>query len=179
MASVFTPGGWGWWGGRLLVIGGIDFRLAHWLPGKLAEGHAPHHPFDNLSRWKCSDLKVRTITSWDLGQVCRTVSQVMVQVKQALVEQGMYREQENSHLVWPDHTLPNLGKIIILKIFQLSLYLSGSHTNNYIDIKIGIRILKYIHVKILWKSVIQEEMIFNKFIYLCIHLLSKYELNIY
>ena len=25
--------------------------------------------------------------------------------KQGLVEQGMYREQENSHLEWPDHTL--------------------------------------------------------------------------
>ena len=27
-----------------------------------------------------------------------------VQVKQAPVRQGMYREQENSHLKWPDHT---------------------------------------------------------------------------
>ena len=27
-----------------------------------------------------------------------------VQVKQGLVEQGTYREQENSHLEWPDHT---------------------------------------------------------------------------
>ena len=26
-------------------------------------------------------------------------------MKQALVGQGMYREQENSHLEWPDHTL--------------------------------------------------------------------------
>ena len=25
-------------------------------------------------------------------------------MKQALVEQGVYREQENSHLGWPDHT---------------------------------------------------------------------------
>ena len=25
-------------------------------------------------------------------------------MKQRLVEQGMYREQENSHLEWPDHT---------------------------------------------------------------------------
>ena len=24
--------------------------------------------------------------------------------KQGLFKQGMYREQENSHLVWPDHT---------------------------------------------------------------------------
>ena len=27
-----------------------------------------------------------------------------VQVKQALVGQGMYREQESKHLEWPDHT---------------------------------------------------------------------------
>ena len=25
-------------------------------------------------------------------------------MKQTLVEQGMYKEQENSHLGWPDHT---------------------------------------------------------------------------
>ena len=25
-------------------------------------------------------------------------------MKQALVKQGMYREKENSHLGWPDHT---------------------------------------------------------------------------
>ena len=28
-----------------------------------------------------------------------------VQTKQGLVEQGMYREQENSHLEWPGHAL--------------------------------------------------------------------------
>ena len=27
-------------------------------------------------------------------------------MKQALVGLGMYREQENSHLEWPDHTAP-------------------------------------------------------------------------
>ena len=26
-------------------------------------------------------------------------------MKQGLVKQGMYREQESSHLEWPDHTL--------------------------------------------------------------------------
>ena len=49
---------------------------------------------------------IRTVTSWGLGQVPRKVSQVgKIQEKQALVGQGMYREQENSHLEWPDHTL--------------------------------------------------------------------------
>ena len=28
-------------------------------------------------------------------------------MKQALGKQGLYREQENSHLGWPDHTLVN------------------------------------------------------------------------
>ena len=39
-----------WWQspgkGRLPVIGGIDVRLAHQLPGKPAEGHTPHPNFD-------------------------------------------------------------------------------------------------------------------------------------
>ena len=67
MAAVFVPGG------RLPVIGGTEVRLAHKLPGKLPEGHTPHRPFDKLSWWRCSDLKIRTITSWgkyDEGQSC-------------------------------------------------------------------------------------------------------------
>ena len=76
------------------VIGGIDIMLVHGLPGKLAEGPAPH-----------------PITSLGLGQVGRKVSHVSrVQVKQALVEQGMYREQENSHLEWPDQARSFLGQ---------------------------------------------------------------------
>ena len=39
-------------GGKLPVIGGTDVRLAHWLPGKPAEEHAPQHPFDRLSKWR-------------------------------------------------------------------------------------------------------------------------------
>ena len=30
-------------------------------------------------------------------------------MKQALVRQGMYREQENIHLEWPDHTMSQLA----------------------------------------------------------------------
>ena len=48
--------------GRLLVVGGIDVRLAYWLPGKPAKGHVPHNPFDKLGGQSLSDLKVRTIT---------------------------------------------------------------------------------------------------------------------
>ena len=42
MAAAFVPRG----GGRFPVIGGVDVRLAHGLPGKLTEGCAPHHSFD-------------------------------------------------------------------------------------------------------------------------------------
>ena len=48
MAAVFAP----WGRVRLPVIRGIDIRLAHPLPGKPAEGHAPHSPFDKLSWWR-------------------------------------------------------------------------------------------------------------------------------
>ena len=32
-------------------------------------------------------------------------------MRQALVKQGMYREQGNSHREWPDHTAWHLGRI--------------------------------------------------------------------
>ena len=36
-------------GGALPVTGETAVRLAHWLPGKPAERHAHHHPYDKLS----------------------------------------------------------------------------------------------------------------------------------
>lgn len=42
----------------------IDVRLAHQLPGKPAEEHAPYGPFDKLSQWRCSDTKIRAASSW-------------------------------------------------------------------------------------------------------------------
>ena len=46
-------------------LGAYDVRLAHWLKGKPAEGNNSLYPFDKLSGWRCSDLKMRTITSWE------------------------------------------------------------------------------------------------------------------
>ena len=48
---------------------------------------------------------IKAITSWFPGVSNRKVSPVSrVWVRQKLVEQGMYREQEDSHLEWSDHT---------------------------------------------------------------------------
>ena len=55
LVAYLAPGG----RGRLPVIGGVNLRLAHRLPGKLAGGHATHRPFDKLLWWRCSDLKSR------------------------------------------------------------------------------------------------------------------------
>ena len=53
---------------------------------------------------------IRTITNWGLEQVCREVSPVgRLWMKQALVGQEMYREQDNSHLERPDHTFHTLN----------------------------------------------------------------------
>ena len=83
-----------WWqslfeeNGRLPVTsyGGIDVRWAYWLPGK-QQRDTP-----------LTTLLTRTITSWDLVQIHRKVSHLSrVQLKQALVGQGMYREQKDSY----------------------------------------------------------------------------------
>ena len=54
----------------------------------------------------------RETSSWGRGQAHRQLlikpydseDWIVMWVKQGLVEQGMHREQENSHLEWPDHT---------------------------------------------------------------------------
>lgn len=85
-AAGFTQGE-----GKLPVIGETDFRWnwLHQLPGNPAEGQALIAPL------------MRTSTSWGLGQACRKVSPVRgMWVKQAVVEQRMYRQQEDGHLGW-------------------------------------------------------------------------------
>ena len=37
-------------------------------------------------------------------------------MKPGLVEQGKFREQENGHLEWPDHTVPNLSEPVFFLI---------------------------------------------------------------
>ena len=59
VAVIFAPGR----RRRLPVIGEIDVRLAHWLPGKLAE----EFPLIVEMFWS----KARIITTWGRGQVCR------------------------------------------------------------------------------------------------------------
>ena len=54
LAAVLAPQG----EGRLPFIGGIDVRLVHQLPGKPEEEPTPHLPFEKLSWWRRSDLKL-------------------------------------------------------------------------------------------------------------------------
>ena len=57
-------------------------------------------------------LIIRETSSWDREQAWRQLlikpynweDWIVIRVKQGLVEQGMYRQQENSHLEWPDCT---------------------------------------------------------------------------
>ena len=90
MVAFFSPGG----RERLPVIEGIDLRLVLRLPGKLAQGHTPHHQAIILDMLRS---RVRTMTSWGLREAWRKAGNVhRVQVPRHW--QGMHREQENSHL---------------------------------------------------------------------------------
>ena len=56
-------------------------------------------------------------------------------MKQAPVKQGMYREQENSHLEWPDYNIQsniNRRKILVKKkCWGSVLMLDGNSTLTY------------------------------------------------
>ena len=53
---------------RLPVMVVIDVRWACWLAGKPAEEQNLPLPFEEPSRWGCSDPKIRTVTSWGQGE---------------------------------------------------------------------------------------------------------------
>ena len=53
---------------RLPVMVVIDVRWACWLTGKPAEEQNLPLPFEEPSRWSCSDPKIRTVTSWGQGE---------------------------------------------------------------------------------------------------------------
>ena len=57
--------------GRLSVIGGVEGSLAHWLPVKPKEGHAPHQPSASLSWWRCYNIKARISIHYLGPGVCR------------------------------------------------------------------------------------------------------------
>ena len=63
--------------------------MGYYSPGKSVEGHTPHCSFDKNNHW--------------LG-LGASMKVSRVEVKQALVKQGIFREQESNHLEWPDHT---------------------------------------------------------------------------
>ena len=65
--GVFTSGK----GGRVPVTEGTDVRSVCRLPGKPAEPHALHCPFNKSPRWSSSDGKITTRASWGREPVCR------------------------------------------------------------------------------------------------------------
>lgn len=98
--------------------------LTHPKPGP---GAAPHDVADGRKNRAVSFtaggeavgeggyLLYRGLTSDALGyresiKPCNLEDWVVLSVKQALVEQGRYREQEESHREWPDHTAGNRNK---------------------------------------------------------------------
>ena len=92
MGAVFTPGG----------------RGECQLRGKWHRDQVGSLLTRETSKGACPSLTapwIRTITKWGLWQVCRKVSHgSRIQVKQARLRQGIYREQKKSHLEWPDHS---------------------------------------------------------------------------
>ena len=88
---------WRWgmvrWEGRLQVIGELTSG------GLISHQGSYQRGTPLIAPWK------RTVTSWGLGQGGREFRPLPnIQVKQALVRQGMNREQGHSHLEGPDHT---------------------------------------------------------------------------
>ena len=80
-SNTFTPQ----WEREVTSSRGIWYQFGSWFKGKLVEGNNSLYPFDKLSGWRCSDLKMRRITSWEGRSGSR------VEVKQALMEHRVYR----------------------------------------------------------------------------------------
>ena len=93
MVAISTSGG----EGEVTSYRGNDIRWAHLLPGKLAERHGPHGPFDKLSWWRFlmrrSDILIRTTKTVPSWGKC-----VGWSINEGAP--GKYREQESSHPGW-------------------------------------------------------------------------------
>ena len=92
---------------RLPVIGEIDFRLTHRLPGKLAEGTSSL-PFGKLSWRGYYGLKIRTATSWGADKYVER-SVMWVGYRRSRLSRG-YTESKRIAIWWPDHTEPTAQK---------------------------------------------------------------------
>ena len=71
----------------------ISFRI-DWLDLLKVQG-----TFKSLLQHRSSKASILWHSAFFMVSLVRKI-----EVKQGLVRQGMYREQENSHLEWPDHT---------------------------------------------------------------------------
>ena len=67
MATVFASRVWG---EKVTSYRGNLHQDGSSVTRETSRGSSPHCPFVKLW-WRCSDLKIRTITSWARGQVCR------------------------------------------------------------------------------------------------------------
>ena len=93
------------------VHGTLQARILEWVAFPFSRGSS--HPRDRTQVSSMAGgfftLRIKIITSSHLGQVCRHLlkrdgqSGEWVEAAQGWVKQGMYREQEDSHLGWPDH----------------------------------------------------------------------------
>ena len=92
---------------KLPVIGEIDFRLTHRLPGKLADGTSSL-PFEKLSWWGYYDLKIRAATSWGADKYVER-SVMWVGYRRSRLSRG-YTESKRIAIWWPDHTEPTAQK---------------------------------------------------------------------
>ena len=82
----------------------IDVSCAHQLPGKPAEEHGPHHPFDTLTWWRCSDLTLEQYLAGARGKYTgRSLCKQGVG-EAGTAKLGLQTEQENRLLLWLDHT---------------------------------------------------------------------------
>ena len=94
------------------VHGILQARILEWVAFPFSRGSS--HPRDRTQVSSMAGgfftLRIKIITSSHLGQVCRHLlkrdgqSGEWVEAAQGWVKQGMYREQESSHLEWTDHT---------------------------------------------------------------------------
>ena len=110
-------------GGRLPVMGGTDIILAHQLPEKPAEGHAPHHPFDKHSEelWSEARIAIR----WDKGKcVERSVKWMECRLRRCWLGRGCTESKRTAILGGLTLRIEYLSKLRNWHWFIICLFLT-------------------------------------------------------